>query len=271
MLDRDLVLPHTIAKWARETPDRLAMKDVEGRSMTYAALDTEFRRWAGALRNVGVAAGENVVTMVPNSFESYFVWLGVAWLRAVEVPTNNMYLGEMLRYLITNSGAHFAVISQRFLDRLVEIAPSLDGLEAVIVPDTDDLPECPLRLIGASEFFAGAAPVTDEPGPEDHDLCSMIYTSGTTGPSKGVLVPWALLFEFVRIQPPDFIPPGGAYYAMFPAFHVSGKASLYIAARAHGHVVLRETFSLTEFWNDIRAHNVEAAGLVGPMAGLLML
>jgi crotonobetaine/carnitine-CoA ligase len=82
-------------------------------------------------------------------------------------------------------------------------------------------------------------PVTDEPGPDYFDLCSMIYTSGTTGPSKGVLVPWALLFEFVRIQPPDFLPPGGAYYAMFPAFHVSGKASLYIAARAHGHVVLR--------------------------------
>ena len=66
MLDRDLVLPHMIAKWARETPDRLAMKDVEGRSMTYAELEHEFRRWAGALRNVGVTAGENVVTMVPN-------------------------------------------------------------------------------------------------------------------------------------------------------------------------------------------------------------
>ena len=61
----------------------------------------------------GVEAGENVVTMVPNSFESYFVWLGVAWLRAIEVPTNNMYLGEMLRYLITNSEARFAVISER--------------------------------------------------------------------------------------------------------------------------------------------------------------
>ena len=111
MLDRELILPHMIAKWARETPDRVAMKDVEGRSMTYGELDSELRRWAGALRNVGVRAGENVVTMVPNSFESYLVWLGVAWLRAVEVPTNNMYLGEMLRYLITNSGARHAVIS----------------------------------------------------------------------------------------------------------------------------------------------------------------
>ena len=271
MLDRDLVLPHMIAAHARATPDRLAMKDVAGRTETYAELEAEQRRWAGALRRIGIEAGENVVTMVPNSFESYHVWLGLAWLRAIEVPTNNMYLGEMLRYLITNSQARFAVISERFLDRLIEIAPSLANLEAVIVPDSDDLPACPIRLIGAHEFFDGATPVTDEPGPDYFDICSLIYTSGTTGPSKGVLVPWAELFEFVRIQPPDFIPPGGADYAMFPAFHVSGKASLYISARAHGHIVFRETFSLTEFWNDIRANDVEAAGLVGPMAGLLML
>ena len=246
------------------------MEDVEGRSMTYAELDSEQRRWAGALRRVGIEPGENVVTMVPNSFESYLVWLGVAWLRAIEVPTNNMYLGEMLRYLVTNSNARYAVISQRYLDRLIEIAPTLERLEAVVVPDADDLPDCPIRLIGAREFFEGAASATDA-GPEHHDIMAMIYTSGTTGPSKGVLMPWAELFEFVRIQPADFVKPDGAYYAMFPAFHVSGKASLYIAMRAHGHIVLRETFSLGEFWNDIRNHNVEAAGLVGPMAGLLML
>lgn len=271
MLERDLVLPHTIAAHARTTPDRVAMRDVEGREITYAALDREQRRWAAALARVGVEAGENVVTMVPNSFESYFVWLGVAWLRAIEVPTNNMYLGEMLRYLITNSEARFAVISVRYLERLVDIATQLERLEAVIVPDSDELPECGIRMIGATELFDGVEPDVDEPGPEYFDICSMIYTSGTTGPSKGVLVPWAELFEFARIQPEDFIGPDGAYYAMFPAFHVSGKASLYITARAHGHVVLRETFSLSEFWNDIRRFNVTAAGLVGPMAGLLML
>ena len=137
------------------------------------------------------------------------------------------------------------MISVRYLERLVDIATQLERLEAVIVPDSDELPECGIRMIGATELFDGVEPDVDEPGPEYFDICSMIYTSGTTGPSKGVLVPWAELFEFVRIQPEDFIGPDGAYYAMFPAFHVSGKASLYITARAHGHVVLRETFSLT--------------------------
>jgi crotonobetaine/carnitine-CoA ligase len=99
----------------------------------------------------------------------------------------------------------------------------------------------------------------------------MIYTSGTTGPSKGVLVPWAELFEFVRVPPEGMIDQGGAYYSMFPAFHVSGKSSLYLSARYHGHQVIRESFSLQDFWSDMRTYDVHAAGLVGPMAALLML
>jgi crotonobetaine/carnitine-CoA ligase len=273
MLDRDLVLPHLIARRADATPDRAAMKDVAGRVMTYAELSAEQLRWAAALRRLGVEPGENVVTMVPNSFESYLVWLGLAWLRAVEVPTNNGYLGEMLRYLISNSEARTAVIAHRFLDRLAAVAPELERLDTVVVPDADEsFPDCGgIRLVGASEFFGGAEPAVDLAGPAYHDICSMIYTSGTTGPSKGVLVPWAELFEFVRILPSDFVEEDGAYYTMYPAYHISGKSSLYVAARAHGHIVLRETFSLGEFWDDIRRFDVRAAGLVGPMAGLLLL
>jgi crotonobetaine/carnitine-CoA ligase len=46
---------------------------------------------------------------------------------------------------------------------------------------------------------------------------------------------------------------------------------LYLVARYRAHIAIRETFSLSEFWNDIRRFDIHAAGLVGPMAGLLML
>jgi crotonobetaine/carnitine-CoA ligase len=58
---------------------------------------------------------------------------------------------------------------------------------------------------------------------------------------------------------------------VYPAFHVSGKSSLYTSARYRGHVAIREVFSLTEFWTDIARFDIKAAGLVGPMAALLML
>ena len=57
MIDRDKVLPHRIATLADERPDETAMLDVAGRSLTWSQLQTEFQRWAGALRAVGTGDG----------------------------------------------------------------------------------------------------------------------------------------------------------------------------------------------------------------------
>src|ERR1041385_5674912 len=103
MLDRSQVLPHLIAHHAAQAPERIAMLDVEGRRSTYAELHDVFRTWADVERRLGVAPGDTVVTMLPNSFVAYEVWLGTAWLGAIEVPANNGYLGDMLRHLLNDS------------------------------------------------------------------------------------------------------------------------------------------------------------------------
>ena len=274
MLDRSLVLPHLIAQHAHDVPDRLAMLDVEGREATFRELQDTYRTWADGFRRLGVAPGDLVATMLPNSFVAYEAWLGAAWLRAIEVPINNAYLGDMLRHLLEDSGARVLVISRRFVDRLVGIAGDLHHLRTVVVPDAepgDAWAELPMDVLDGAAFFAGATPADDLEGPAHHDIAALIYTSGTTGPSKGVLVPWAELFEFARLPPDGMISDGGGYYTVYPAFHVSGKSSLYMSARFRGHIAIRETFSLTEFWSDIRRFDIKAAGLVGPMAALLML
>ncbi len=274
MLDRSLVLPHLLAQHAADIPDRVAMLDVEGRQSTYRELQDTYRTWSDALRRTGVAPGETVATMLPNSFVAYEAWLGAAWLGAVEVPINNAYLGDMLRHLLEDSQARVLVIAQRFVERLAGVASDLQHLQTVVVPDADagrTWPELPFDVRDGSAFFAGATPADDLPGPEHHDIATLIYTSGTTGPSKGVLVPWAELYEFARLPPDGMIDDGGGYYTVYPAFHVSGKSALYTAARYRGHIAIRETFSLTEFWGDIARFDIKAAGLVGPMAALLML
>ena len=148
MLDRNLVLPHLISDLAQRLGDQPAVINVTGASVTYRELDDEVRRWAAAYQRAGLAAGETVVTWLPNSLEAYYAWLGAAWLGALEVPANNMYRGTMLAYLIENSEAETVLLAERFVDRLAEVASDLTRLKKVIVPDASgDLPELPFEVI----------------------------------------------------------------------------------------------------------------------------
>jgi carnitine-CoA ligase len=270
MLARDLVLPHTIEARAADRPDSPGMFDVAGRTLAWAELHEAFLRWAGGCRALGVAEGDTVVTMLPNSMEAYLAWLGVSWLKAIEVPANNMYRGEMLRYLLEDSQARTLIIAERYVDRLSLVASTLSRLETVVVPDVaGELPELPFRVVRGEDFLS-AGSASDLPGPDYYDVAAMIYTSGTTGPSKGVLAPWAELYQSPAIMPDDLLDAGEPYYAISPAFHLSGKIALYNAAVFKAHLVIRETFSVSEFWNDVRRYNVRGAGLLGPMASMLM-
>jgi carnitine-CoA ligase len=272
MLDREFVLPHLLAKLAGDEPDAIAMQDVDGGVETRRQLHETNLRWADAYRRLGVGPGDFVLTMLPNSFVAFHAWLGLSWVGATEVPANTMYRGDMLRYLVTDSGARTAVISARYLDALAGVASELPHLETIVVPDaTDDLPPLPARVVTGDEFFADVTATGEFDGPEYWDVAAVIYTSGTTGPSKGVLMPWGTLWSFVTTSPDDFVAPGEGFYAMYPAFHVSGKAMLYQASHFRARMVIREQFSIHHFWSDVREFGITGAGLVGPMAPFLMM
>jgi crotonobetaine/carnitine-CoA ligase len=288
MLSQDQVLPHLIARRAAETPDRLAIQCVDGTAQTYGELHRENMRWAAAYRRAGVGPGDHVASMVVHSFESYAVWLGLSWLRAIEVPANTGYRGAMLAYLVENSEARLLVISATFCDRLAEVADRLTRLETVVVLDADldadadadrdpssspgaTLPDLPFTVLRGEEFLADAPPVGELDGPTYRDASSVIYTSGTTGPSKGVLVSWASLHDLNGMLPDDIVTePDAGYYSVYPAFHVAGKAAIYAAFVHQARLVFRESFSLTAYWDDIRRYNCVFGGLVGPMAAMIL-
>ncbi|MGA8545993.1 MAG: AMP-binding protein [Mycobacterium sp.] len=270
MIDRTRVLPHRIAELARESGEVNALLDVDGRVASWRDVHESSLRWASAFRRLGLEQGATVVTMLPNSFEAYYAWLGAAWLRVIEVPANNMYRGEMLRYLITNAHTRVLVIAQRFVDRLT-MFERIEGLETVVVPDAEgELPDLPYDLVRGDTFLGNAEPLRDAVGPDYWDIGAMIYTSGTTGPSKGVLVPWGELYQWPMFLPDDFLEAGDAFYTAYPPSHLSGKCALYCAADRLCSLVIRETLSVTEFWNDMRTFDIRSAMLVGPMAAMLL-
>lgn len=263
------LLPTLLAERAAEFPDEVFVQHVDGRTLTYANFQDGVLRWAAALRAVGVAAGDHVLNMQPNSPEAYQSWLGMSWLGAVEVSLNTGYRGKILQYTADWSDARTMIVSERYLNALIEVAHELPKLELVIVPDaTGPITGLNQRTITGAQLFDGIEPAVGLTPPDPWQTSAIIWTSGTTGPSKGVLVPWAQMSstEFMR-----FLRPGDRMYHFWAPFHMGGKSLLFIAATVHVPIVMRESFSASNFWREVREFSVSHCMFSEAMAQILMM
>lgn len=275
-----MTLPRIIAARSAEVPDRTFLQNVDGSMTTYAEIDIRIGRWTHALADLGVTGGSTVVTMLPPSYTAVETWCAVAWLHGIEVPINTAYRGPMLQHCLRDSQADVAVVHSKFLDRFAELPESCSGLKVLVVVQPDDgvdegvdgqSPRVPWPVMKSRELLA-YTPESLRPadGPNQYDVASIIYTSGTTGPSKGVLVSWAQLSATVRGVPPlNSLGPDDAVYSPYPMFHVSGKLGVYSAALANGRCVLRDGFSTSSFWSDVRRFDCTSTLLVGTAASFL--
>jgi carnitine-CoA ligase len=135
ILDRLMLAPHALRRWAEEDPDRVALEHVEGASITYGELDGQARTWAHAFGRLGIGPGTHVATFLPNQFDSYRVLLALAWLRAVEVPVNAAYTGRILEYALSHADAQVLVTTGDLTALVAPLISRLPRLETLVVLD----------------------------------------------------------------------------------------------------------------------------------------
>jgi crotonobetaine/carnitine-CoA ligase len=272
MLDRAVLAPHALARWAAETPDALAVVHVDGEQATYAELHADSLRWAAGFRTAGVDVGTHVATLLPNRLVAHRAMLGLAWLRAVEVPLNTAYVGDMLRHALTVSESTVLVATGELFERVRPLLAELPLLQTAVIPDADTrLPEAAsLKVVALGELLADVdETATDLVGPEPWDVSSLLFTSGTTGPSKAVISPWGLTYQMWSWVPDDTLGPGEALFSAMPLFHNSGRSGFNYVLSRGGCLVTRDKFSATNVWDDVRRHACVALALVGPLTALL--
>ncbi len=252
--------PELVAHRAATSPDEVFLRDVHGASITYAALHEDALRWASALEGAGITAGSAVGSMLPNGIDTYAVWMGTAWLHAMEVPINVELRGSVLHHVLTDARVEVLVVHVDVLDRVTSLDAEMPDLRHVVVVGTPE-----------NTFLAGADTGAHREPPRGHDIASVLYTSGTTGPSKGVLVPWAQL-RAGSVPTMRFATNDGAdrFYATGSPSHVVSKGAFMTMALTQGQLVVRPAFSLTEFWSDVRRFGIRSTVLVGAMADFLL-
>lgn len=274
MTEYDAVLPRALAARAEATPDSIFLQEIGGEESTFAAVRERVERWAGALRGLGVGAGDHVAAMLPNGSVAVEVWLATNWLGAVEVPVHIEYRGRILKHLLDVSAARTLIVHHRFLAQIDEIAADLPSLRAVVVVGGDgaDRPPAPATATHAAEvLLADAEPVEEPATIHESEVCTVLFTSGTTGVSKGVMIPYAQLAATTEgCWPMEYMGPDDVYYCMLPGYHISGKIAVQSMLWSGGKLILRDRFKTDAFWDDVRATGATCACVMGAMAGFLM-
>jgi carnitine-CoA ligase len=257
MLDIEgLTVSDLLRQAGRRTPDAPFVRfgdDV----YTFGDVDDAARRYTTSLLAAGVQQGDLVAIMMRNSIAFIEIYAALAHCGAAVVLVNPEYRGYMLEYVLGDAGCRLLVTDADVVPQIEASAANLTALETVLTVGTP-----------ASASGVTVTPLTPDPVPTDPvtaarptDLHCVVYSSGTTGPSKGIMISNAhalvKALEVIRICS---FTSDDVLYSPLPLFYSMGllRGVLSVAITASC-IVLRDKFSVSAYWDDVRRSGATVA------------
>ena len=265
-----VTLPVLIQRLADQFDAAPALVSAEA-TLSYRELamrSSQYARWGLAQ---GLKAGDRVSLMMPNCAEYLAVWLGLTRIGAVVALINTNLAGEALVHSIDIAGPRAVIVGSDFAARLIAVRARLGaGVSCrVFGHSAQDL----TPLAGELAGFSGAELPDSECAPPPIDSTALyIYTSGTTGLPKAAKVShyrvmrWSQWFAgLMDTQATDRM------FNCLPLYHsVGGVVATGATLVGGGAVVIRDRFSASDFWRDVRDQRCTLFQYIGELCRYLV-
>lgn len=247
----DMIPAKLLERAAITSPGRALVAYSGAESITRSELDQAAGRLASGLRRIGVTRGQRVGIVLPNGAEFINSYFGLGKLGAAAVTINPAYRGYMLEYVLADTACPLIIVAADVLPVIEAACADLDPRPRLVVVGGDD--DLPAELIRFEDLYE-PEPLPCDPAVDFTDINCVIYTSGTTGASKGVPITnahgVAKAIEVVRVCD---ITAEDTIYSPLPLFHSMALLRGVLAALvAGGKCVLRERFSVSQYWDEVR-------------------
>jgi benzoate-CoA ligase len=176
------IADYLVARHVREGRGKRTALVTRHASFTYADLDALINRAGNALRDSGVAAEQRVVLLLHDGPAFYAAFLGAIKIGAVPVPINTMLRQADYRFILADSRACAAVVSEPLIAEVLPVMDALPCLKQLIVSEGQNagLPSFEALVDRASLALDAADTHKDDPA-------FWLYSSGSTGTPKGTI------------------------------------------------------------------------------------
>ena len=252
-------IPELLRQRVNAAPDKpFLFSEADKRQFTYREFEAAVKRTAGLLAASGVAKGDVVSLLLPNSVEYVIAYFACWQIGALAGPINSLLKAQEIEYVISNSEAKALLVNSEYLP-IIETTRS--ALPTVITFDNE---------AEAMSVVADPPDPDVEISPEDEAI--IIYTSGTTGKPKGCLLTHGNLIANARqISSWLGFTETDRLLTMMPLFHMNAVSVTTMSALyAGGSTVVSQKFSASRFWQIISDYQITSFGSVATMLSMLL-
>ncbi|CAK9144318.1 unnamed protein product [Ilex paraguariensis] len=260
----NITLPDFVLQDSEFYAEKVAFVDaVTGKEYTYGQVTRDIRRFAKALRSLGLRKGRVVVAVLPNLAEYAIVALGIMTAGGVFSGANPSLHASEIKKQVEAADATLIVTDVPTYEKvqglgLPVIVLGEERIDGTILWD---------ELLEAADKASTCNIITETL--HQTDLCALPFSSGTTGLSKGVMLTHrnlvANLCSTLFSVGPELVGQVTTL-GLIPFFHIYGLTGICCATlRNKGKVVVMERYELRAFLNALIEHEVTFAPIVPPI------
>jgi fatty-acyl-CoA synthase len=268
--DEGVTLPELIGRLSLEFDAAPALASTEA-SMTYRELGircNQYSRWG---ISQGLKSGDAVSLLMANCAEYLAIWLGLTRIGVVVALVNSQLAGSVLAHSINIAYPTYLIVGADLAPRIAAVRPHLPASLACRVFGSSTLDLKPMEPELAA--VAGEPLLSSECAAPAIDATALyIYTSGTTGLPKAAkvshyrLMQWSHWFAgMMDTRPSDRM------FNCLPLYHsIGGVVATFATLVSGGKVVIRQRFSASDFWRDVRDERCTLFQYIGELCRYLL-